>query len=63
MKDFLFSKPTDSNSFSLLLLAFRIFFGLMLMIHGFEKLYNYTQFGLFPSNYEHALYHILLNMK
>jgi len=43
MKDFLFPKPTESNGFSLLLLAFRIFFGLMLMIHGFEKLYNYTQ--------------------
>ena len=43
MKDFLFPQPTDSKAFSLLLLALRLFFGLMLMVHGFEKLYNYTE--------------------
>ena len=43
MKDFLFPQPTDSKSFSLLLLCLRIFFGLMLTMHGLEKLYNYTE--------------------
>ena len=43
MKDFLFPQPTDSKAFSLLLLALRLFFGLMLMVHGLEKLYNYTE--------------------
>lgn len=47
MKDFLFPKPTESNGFSLLLLAFRIFFGLMLMMHGVDKLFNYK--GLYYS--------------
>ena len=42
MKDFLFPQPTDSKGFSLLLLCLRIFFGLMLIMHGLEKLYNYT---------------------
>ena len=41
MKDFLFPQPTDSKGFSLLLLCLRIFFGLMLMMHGLDKLYNY----------------------
>ena len=43
MKDFLFPQPTDSKGFSLLLLCLRIFFGLMLMMHGLDKLYNYTE--------------------
>ena len=43
MKDFLFPKPTDSKSFSLLLLVLRLFFGIMLMLHGIDKLYNYTE--------------------
>ena len=43
MKDFLFPKPTDSRGFSLLLLCFRLFFGLMLLLHGLEKVYNYTE--------------------
>lgn len=43
MKDFLFPQPTDSKGFSLLLLCLRIFFGLMLMTHGLEKLYTYTE--------------------
>lgn len=43
MKDFLFPQPTDSKSFSLFLLCLRIFFGLMLMMHGLDKLYNYTE--------------------
>lgn len=43
MKDFLFPQPTDSKSFSLLLLCLRLLFGLMLMLHGLEKVYNYTE--------------------
>lgn len=43
MKDFLFPQPTNSKGFSLLLLALRLFFGIMLMLHGLEKLYNYTE--------------------
>lgn len=43
MKDFLFPQPTDSKAFSLLLLCLRLFFGLMLIMHGLEKLYNYTE--------------------
>ena len=43
MKDFLFPQPTDSKTFSLLLLCLRLFFGLMLIMHGLEKLYNYTE--------------------
>lgn len=43
MKDFLFPQPTDSKGFSLLLLCIRLFFGLMLMLHGLEKVYNYTE--------------------
>lgn len=43
MKDFLFPRPTDSKGFSLLLLCLRLFFGLMLMTHGLDKLYNYTE--------------------
>ena len=43
MKDFLFPQPTESKGFSLLLLCLRIFFGLMLMMHGLDKLYNYTE--------------------
>ena len=49
MKDFLFPQPTDSKSLSLLLLCLRIFFGLMLMMHGLEKIYTYTEISLvFP---------------
>lgn len=43
MKKFLFPQPTESKSFSLLLLALRLFFGMMFMLHGFEKLFNYTE--------------------
>ena len=43
MKDFLFPNPTDSKAYSLLLLTLRIFFGLMLMTHGLDKLYHYTE--------------------
>ena len=43
MKDFLFPKPTESKGFSLLLLVLRLFFGLMLLMHGLEKVYNYTE--------------------
>ena len=43
MKNFLFPQPTDSKSFSLLLLCLRLLFGLMLMLHGLEKVYNYTE--------------------
>ena len=43
MKDFLFPQPTDSKAFSLVLLCLRLFFGLMLIMHGLEKLYNYTE--------------------
>ena len=50
MKDFLFPQPTDSKSFSLLLLCLRLFFGLMLILHGLEKFYNYSEIYLnFPS--------------
>lgn len=49
MKDFLFPKPTESKGFSLLLLCLRIFFGLILMTHGLDKLYNYTSLNFsFP---------------
>lgn len=49
MKDFLFPQPTDSKGFSLLLLCLRLFFGLMLMTHGLDKLYNYTSLNFsFP---------------
>ena len=43
MKDFLFPQPTDSKGFSFFFLCLRIFFGLMLTMHGLEKLYNYTE--------------------
>ena len=43
MKKFLFPQPTDSKSFSLLLLCLRIFFGLMFLLNGLEKVYNYTE--------------------
>ena len=43
MKDFLFPQPTDSKGFSLLLLCLRILIGILLVLHGFEKLYNYTE--------------------
>ena len=43
MKKFLFPQPTDSKGFSLLLLCLRLFFGLMFMLHGIEKIYNYTE--------------------
>lgn len=49
MKKFLFPQPTDSKGFSLLLLCLRIFFGLMLMMHGLDKLYNYDSINFsFP---------------
>ena len=43
MKDFLFPKPTESWGFSLLLLVFRLFFGVMFMLHGLDKIYNYSE--------------------
>ena len=43
MKDFLFPQPTESKGFSFLLLCLRLFFGLMLLLHGLEKVYNYTE--------------------
>ena len=43
MKNFLLPQPTDSKSFSLLLLCLRLLFGIMLMLHGLEKVYNYTE--------------------
>ena len=43
MTNFLFSKPPTSKGYSLLLLALRIFFGLMLAMHGIDKLANYTE--------------------
>ena len=43
MKKILFPSPTESKGFSLFLLCLRILFGLMLMFHGLEKLYNYTE--------------------
>lgn len=43
MKDLLFPQPPDSKAYSLLLLTLRVFFGLMLMTHGLDKLYNYTE--------------------
>ncbi len=42
MKNFLFPLPPASKAYSLFLLALRILFGLLLMRHGIEKLYNYT---------------------
>ena len=43
MKDFLFPQPTDSKRLSLLLVCLRIFFGIMFLLHGVEKVYNYTE--------------------
>lgn len=43
MKDFLFPQPTESKGLSILLLALRLFFGIMLLLHGLEKMYNYTE--------------------
>lgn len=43
MKEFLFPQPTRSKGFSLLLLCLRLFFGLMFLLHGLEKVYNYTE--------------------
>lgn len=42
MKNFLFPLPPTSKAYSLFLLALRILFGILLMRHGIEKLYNYT---------------------
>lgn len=43
MKDFLFPQPTEAKGFSLLLLAMRLLFGLLFLLHGLEKVYNYTE--------------------
>lgn len=49
MNNFLFPQPPSSKGYSLFLLIFRIFFGLMLMTHGISKLYNYSELCLtFP---------------
>ncbi|MBQ8519938.1 MAG: DoxX family protein [Bacteroides sp.] len=42
MKNFLFPLPPASKAYSLFLLALRIIFGLLLIRHGIDKLYNYT---------------------
>ena len=42
MKDFLFPQPPESKGFSLLLLGLRLLFCILLIIHGFDKVYNYT---------------------
>ena len=43
MTNFLFPKPPASKGYSFLLLALRVFFGLMLAMHGIDKLANYTE--------------------
>lgn len=43
MKDFLFPKPSESKAYATLLLVLRIFFGLMLITHGLDKLFHYTE--------------------
>lgn len=43
MKNFLFPRPDQSPAYSLFLLAFRVMFGILLMIHGLEKVYNYSE--------------------
>lgn len=43
MNNFLFPQPTDSKGLSLLLLCLRLFFGTMFLLHGLEKVYNYTE--------------------
>lgn len=43
IKNFLFPQPTESKGLSLLLLCLRLFFGVMFMLHGVEKIYNYTE--------------------
>lgn len=43
MKTFFFPKPIFSQGYSIFLLALRIFFGLMIMMHGLDKLGNYTE--------------------
>ena len=49
MTNFLFPKPDSSKGYSILLLALRIFFGLMLMTHGLEKLGNFIELSFtFP---------------
>ena len=49
MTNFLFPKPDSSRGYSILLLALRIFFGLMLMAHGLEKLGNFIDLSFtFP---------------
>ena len=49
MTNFLFPKPDSARGYSILLLALRIFFGLMLMAHGLEKLGNFIDLSFtFP---------------
>lgn len=43
MKDFLFPQPAESKGFSLLLLCLRLLLGILLIVHGLDKLYNYTE--------------------
>lgn len=40
---FLFPSKPDDTAMSLLLLAFRILFGILLLSHGLQKLENYTE--------------------
>lgn len=49
MANFLFPKPDSSKGYSILLLALRIFFGLMLMTHGLDKLGKFIELSFtFP---------------
>ena len=49
MANFLFPKPNSSKGYSILLLALRIFFGLMLMTHGLDKLGKFIELSFtFP---------------
>ncbi len=50
MTRFLFPKPDPSKGYSYLLLALRIFLGILLMRHGFDKLIHYTELSpAFPT--------------
>lgn len=49
MMNFLFPQPTASKGYSLLLLALRVIFGLLLMSHGFDKIFHYAElYSVFP---------------
>ncbi|MDR2918766.1 MAG: DoxX family protein [Tannerella sp.] len=47
--NFLFPVKPDAKGYSLLLLSFRILFGILLMIHGVQKLSHFGELsGVFP---------------